>query len=106
MLGSHRPKTRRTAQNVIALPSGEAGCFGIVKGAGVMLGMVSLASDLGFDLGGRMWTDSSAGSTIANRRGLGKVRHIRTTCLWAQERVAAKALPPTEWRAPRPRPIL
>ena len=91
MLGSHLFKTWSTTQNTIALSLGEAEYYGIVKGASVMLGMISPAGDLGLDLGGRMWTDSSPGRAIASRRGLGKVRHIHTTYLWVQERVATKA---------------
>ncbi len=90
MLGNHCLKTWSTTQAVIALSSGEAEFYGIVKGASVLLGALSLARDMGVALKGRVHTDSSAAKGIASRRGLGKTRHIHTQYLWVQERVQAK----------------
>ena len=36
----------------------------------------------------RINTDASAAKGIANRRGLGKVRHIAVNQLWIQDRIA------------------
>ena len=46
-----------------------------------------MARDLGVELKGRIYTDSSAAKGIANRRGLGKTRHIHVNYLWIQERI-------------------
>ena len=89
MFGAHCLKTWSSTQSVIALSSGEAEFYGIVKGAAVVLGAVSLAQDLGLALKARVHTDSSAAKGIVSRRGLGKVRHIHTQFLWVQERLAA-----------------
>ena len=46
-LGSHTLKTWSSTQAVIALSSGESEYYGIVKGASVLLGALSLFRDLG-----------------------------------------------------------
>ncbi len=43
--------------------------------------------DLGVDVRIRSRTDASAAKGIANRRGLGKIRHIEVHQLWLQEKV-------------------
>ena len=45
--GTHNIKCWSTTQAVIALSSGEAEFYGIVKGASVLLGAPSLARDMG-----------------------------------------------------------
>ena len=88
MMGSHIIKAWSSTQANIALSSGEAEYYGLVKGASVGLGMKSMLSDLGIDCKLRVSTDASAAKGIASRRGLGKVRHIEVHQLWVQERVA------------------
>jgi len=44
--------------------------------------------DFGINVGVVIRTDASAVRGMANRRGLGKVRHIEVNQLWAQDRVA------------------
>ena len=41
--------------------------------------------DVGVDAVGEFYADSSAALGIAQRQGMGKVRHIRTHALWVQE---------------------
>ena len=43
---------------------------------------------MGIEVGMKINTDSSAAKGIANRRGLGKVRHIELTDLWIQDQVS------------------
>ena len=88
-LGGHTIKTWASTQAVIALSSGEAEFYGVVKGASVLLGLISLAADLGVQLKGRIHTDSTAARGTCIRRGLGKARHIHTQYLWVQERLQA-----------------
>ncbi len=88
--GKHTLRTWSSTQAVIALSSGESEYYGIVKGASVLLGAVSLYRDLGISVKARLMTDSSAGKGIASRIGLGKVKHLHTQYLWVQERVRAK----------------
>ena len=88
MLGNHMVKTWCSTQAIVALSSGEAEYYGIVKGASVGMGIRSLLGDFGIDLALKVNTDASAAKGMANRRGLGKVRHIAVNQLWIQDRVA------------------
>ena len=47
-----------------------------------------MLKDLGIECKIIVCTDSSAAKGIANRRGLGKVRHIELCELWLQDQVA------------------
>ena len=80
-------KAWSTTQAVIALSSGEAEYYGLVKGSSHAMGIRSLAADMGVDMSIRVRTDSSAAKGIASRAGLGKVRHIEVAQLWVQEKV-------------------
>ena len=87
-LGEHRTRAWSSNQAVVALSSGEAEFYGIVKGASNALGIAGVLSDLGVNLHVAVSTDSSAAKGIANRRGLGKVRHIELSELWVQDQIA------------------
>ena len=91
MLGAHTTKTWSTNQAVLALSSGEAEYYAIVKAASVALGIRSLAADLGitFECAISIKSDASAAIGISSRVGIGKVRHIEVTQLWVQEKVAS-----------------
>ena len=90
MHGKHTIKTWSTNQAVIALSSGEAEYYGMVKGASVAMGVNALCEDLGRYLSGKIkvQTDASAAIGIACRIGTGKIRHIEINQLWLQEKVA------------------
>ena len=51
-----------------------------------------MAKDLGRTLRLVIKTDSSAAKGIASRRGVGKVRHLHTPCLWVQQRIFRRDL--------------
>ncbi len=87
--GKHCAKSWSTTQSVIALSSGEAEYYGIVKGGSVLLGAISTARDLGIETKGQIHTGSTAAKGIANRRGLGRTRHIHVNYFWIQERVSS-----------------
>ena len=72
-------------QKARALSSGEADNYAIVTGCAEGLGLQSLAKDLGWMVEVRLWTDSSAAKAVANRRGLGKLRHVELKWLWVQD---------------------
>ena len=40
---------------------------------------------MGFEVEVTMWTDSTAGKSVASRRGLGKMRHVELKYLWVQD---------------------
>ena len=90
MHGKHTIKTWSTNQAVIALSSGEADYYGMVKGASVAIGVNALCEDLGRHFFGKIkvQTDASAAIGIACRIGTGKIRHIEINQLWLQEKVA------------------
>ena len=87
MLGRHCVKTWSTTQAVIALSTGEAEIYGLVKGGSQGLGARGIMIDLGVEVSVVLNTDASAARGIALRRGLGKVRHIELNQLWIQDRV-------------------
>ena len=88
-MGSHTIKSWSTTQAVIALSSGEAEFYGIVKGASIGMGLRSVLNDLGVGCRLGIHTDASAAKAIASRKGLGKVRHIEVNQLWIQDRVGS-----------------
>ena len=71
----------------MALSSGEAEFYSVVKAAAEGLGVQALACDLGWELGVRVLTDSSAAKSICSRRGVGKLRHVEVRFFWIQEAV-------------------
>ena len=87
MLGDCCIKSWSSTQNLIALSSGEAEYYGVVKAASVALGTQAMLKDMGFVLPIEVMTDASAAKGIASRIGLGKTRHIQVHFLWVQERV-------------------
>jgi len=86
-IGDHVIKSWSNTQSVIALSSGEAEYYGMVKGASMALGVRSMLADMGVNLQIRLRTDAAAAKGICTRRGLGKVRHIEVNQLWLQEKV-------------------
>ena len=85
--GKHTIKTWSSTQSVIALSSGEAEYYGMVKGASVGLGIQAVLKDFGIQVGITLKSDATAAIAIASRRGLGKVRHIEVCQLWLQDQV-------------------
>ena len=60
------------------------------KGEAEAMGSRSILEDLGIARKIRLSEDSSAAKGIADRTGLGKVRHIEVNQLWIQEKVKNK----------------
>ena len=87
MVGRHIIKTWSATQACVALSSGEAEFYGVVRAAGIALGHKALMADLGLKLPARVWTDSSAAIGICGRQGLGKLRLIKCHMLWVQQRL-------------------
>ena len=90
MVGRHLIKTWSATQASIALSSGEAEYYGVVRGTGIALGIKALYSDIGLTLPIRVWTDSTAALGIGGRQGLGKLRHLECHSLWVQQRLRRK----------------
>ena len=92
MLGRHMIKTYSRQQRTIALSSAEAELYALVAASAEALGMQAYAADLGMSLTPVVRTDATAALGIAQRRGLGKVRHIQTQALWVQQAYSEKTL--------------
>ena len=75
-IGEHFIKAWSKTQNSVTLSSANAELVAICKLAAEMLGVASMAADLGEDLKVVMYADSSAAIAISKRRGAGKLRHI------------------------------
>ena len=88
MIGNSCLKNWSSTQAIIALSSGEAEYYGVVKAASIGLGVRSMFADLGINMNIEVLTDATAAKGIATRKGLGKVRHMAVHYLWVQERVA------------------
>ena len=89
MHGGHVIKSWSTNQATIALSSGEAEYYGMVKGASQAIGLRAIMDDLGVSLKRpiEINTDASAAIGIGSRLGIGKVRHIEVNQLWLQDKV-------------------
>ena len=70
---------------MIALSSAEAELYAMVAASAETLALQAYAKDLGLDLDCELYCDSAAALGIAQRAGIGKVRHLRTQGLWVQE---------------------
>ena len=92
MLGRHMLKSWSKDQSVVALSSGEAELYAANFGSAQLLGLQSMAKDLGIELEADLLIDASAAMGIVNRQGLGKVRHIHTQDLWLQNVVKQKVI--------------
>jgi hypothetical protein len=94
MLGTHLIKSWSTNQAVIALSSGEAEYYALVKGGSVSLGVKAIAMDMGMEFKKPIVlnSDASAAIGIGSRIGSGKVRHIEVNQLWLQDKVAQKVI--------------
>ena len=46
--------------------------------------MMALIQDWGLQVGARVFADSSAALGVINRKGCGKLRHVRVNMLWVQ----------------------
>ena len=77
--GTHVIKSWNTNQATIALSSGEAVYYGMVKGASQALGLRAIAKDIGISFVKpiQINTDASAAIGIGSRLGLGKVSILK-----------------------------
>ena len=87
LFGFHSLKHWSVNQQRIALSSGEAEYYGLVRGVSQALGIKGMYQDMGVQMSINAYVDASAAVGIACRRGLGKVRHIELDQLWLQNQV-------------------
>ena len=84
-IGTHVLKSYSKQQRTVALSSAEAELHAMVAASSETLGIVALMADMGLVLEGEVYVDSTAALGIAQRQGIGKLRHVRTQALWVQE---------------------
>ena len=79
--GGHVLKSYSRTQSNIALSSGEAELYATVTAASEGLGLTAMARDFGMEIRSNVHVDATAATGIAERKGLGKVRHLDTQSL-------------------------
>ena len=87
MAGSHVIKSWSSTQQVVALSSGEAELYALIKTAAQTKGIMSGYMDFGLKLDCIVHTDANAAMGIVHRLGLGRTRHIEVQYLWIQKQV-------------------
>ena len=85
MIENHMLKSWSSTQRNVTLSSAEAELVAAVKLCGESIGLTLLAADWGIPLVGHVHVDSSAAIGIANRKGNGKLRHVKVGTLWIQQ---------------------
>ena len=87
MLDGMALKHWSSTQTSVALSSGEAEFTALVKAGAEGIGVQTLANEMGWPMRLSILVDSSAAKSIANRSGVGRVRHLSVKTLWVQEAV-------------------
>jgi len=85
-LGDHLLEVSVAKQTVVALSSGEAEFYGIVRAAAHGIQTKQLLEAVGLKLQLTVLSDSSAARGMCTRTGSGKVRHLDIKELWVQQK--------------------
>ena len=85
--GSHVLKAWSSTQSVVALSSGEAEYYALLRGVSGGFGMRSVMNDMRIYPEVTAATYCTAAKGLAARRGLGKTRHMEVCYLWLQDMV-------------------
>ena len=85
-------KALSRTQTNIALSSGEAEFYSMVSATSEALGLKAMTDDYGSPLDPWLYVDASAAIGVAQRSGLGKIRHLDTGSLWLQQAVKDKQI--------------
>ena len=92
MHGGHLIKAYSRTQSNIALSSGEAEFYSMVGASSEALGLKAMTRDYEDELEPGLYVDASAAIGVAQKTGLGKIRHLDTQTLWLQEAVRKKRI--------------
>ena len=85
MRGSHHIKSWSVTQKRVTLSSAEAELAALVKASAETIGVIQMAQGLGDEVTGEVFVDSSAALSVTQRKGNGKMRHVKIGQLWVQE---------------------
>ena len=92
MHGAHLIKAQSKTQPNFALSSGEAEFYSMVSATSEALGLKAMLQDYQAPLDPWLFVDASAAIGVAQRSGLGKIRHLDTGSLWLQQAVKEKQI--------------
>ena len=81
----HHIKSWCVTQKRVTLSSAEAELGALVKTTSETIGIIQMAEGLGREITGYVFVDSSAALAVVNRKGCGKLRHVRVGQLWVQQ---------------------
>ena len=84
MRGTHCIRTYSVTQKNITSSSAEAELVALVRCTSEAIGLSQLAQGWGMTFEAHVFVDSSAALSIATRRGVGKLRHVKIGHLWVQ----------------------
>ena len=85
MRGGHHLKSWPSTQKKVTLSSAEAELAACIKASSETIGVLQMVAGLGMITEGEVFVDSSAALGVVNRKGNGKLRHIRVGQLWIQQ---------------------
>ena len=85
MRGGHHLKSWSTTQKTVTLSSAEAELAACVKASAEAIGVAQMVGEMGRGITGEVFVDSSAALAVVNRKGNGKLRHVRVGQLWVQQ---------------------
>ena len=85
MISQHIIKHWARTQPGVALSSGEAELYALVKASTETLGVKSLYKELGQEMEGVILTDSSAARGTVLRQGSGRLKHVELNTFWVQD---------------------
>ena len=92
MHGKHYIKSWSKTQSLVALSSAESELYAIVKASSETLGLMSIVKDMNKSFTSALFSDASAALGVVQRQGLGKLRHIDCSYLFAQNLNAEKVI--------------
>ncbi|CAE7927931.1 RE1, partial [Symbiodinium sp. KB8] len=87
MFGRHMIETSCARQATVALSSGEAEYYALTRGVAAGRMSQQIWQIVGYELPLIAKTDSTAGKGIAQRKGVGKLKHLELRELWLQSYV-------------------
>ena len=85
LIGSHCIRSYSVTQKMVTLSSGEAELMALVKATSEAIGLLQLAESWGITMSANVFVDSSAALAVTDRKGCGKLRHVRIGHLWVQQ---------------------
>ena len=90
--GQHMIRSFSKTQSTVALSSAEAELYAMTSACSEALGLQLMAREFGREVELMIHVDASAAIGIAQRKGLGKIRHLEVQSLWIQDALRQRRL--------------